>query len=701
MYHVGVDVGGTFTDSVAVSSEGRVFVGKSPTTHEQISRGVLASLEDLASKIGGDLTLNELLAQCSYLGNGTTVGTNALVTRNGAKLGLILTAGFEDTPFIQRAIGRLAGLTEKQMQYQVSLRQPKPLVGRKCIAGVIERVDRRGEILQAMDENKARAVVKSLLDQDVEAIAISLLWSFLNPVHEKKLMEIIRELDRSIPISASHELSPKIRENARCNTVMIDAFVGARVHHYLRELQNQLATGGLKKSLATMQCFGGVSFSIPNAISTIDSGPVGGVMASKHLAGVLGEPNVITTDVGGTTFDVSVIWQNNEMIAREFFGAAGVMDRFEVAMPRVDIQSTGAGGGTIARFDPASQSIKLGPDSAGSSPGPVFFGRGGTEPTVADAWMVLGYLDPNRFLGGRFSVDIESATAAIKEKLAGPMGKSVVETALGIVELANNHMSDAIKVFMTARGLDTRDFVLFAFGGGGPMHAAAYGKISGVKRTYMLANSSVASALGIGLADVKRKRDATLLMREPLDMSELRAALEKTRGQIIEDFSTEGLVDVSLAIRHFLDIRYRGQIHELTVELPDTVSLETLDESALKALFVERYSKTYGDGSTNEGTGIEVVGLGVEGVALSAKPSVRHDQKSTADRQSGAQRDACFNINEGYVPTLIYEHSTLASGQSIAGPAFVQSDYSTMLVLPGQQARVDHLGNVIIDHRDE
>ena len=259
-------------------------------------------------------------------------------------------------------------------------------------------------------------------------------------------------------------------------------------------------------------------------VSTIGSGPVGGVMGSKYLAQLLGEKNVITTDVGGTTFDVSGIWQGEEIIAREFFGAAGVMSRFEVLTPRVDIQSIGAGGGTIAWFDSASKSIKFGPESAGSKPGPVFYGLGGTRVTLADAWLTLGYLDPDQFLGGRLKVHANAAKSAIETQLARPLGVSVTEAALAVVELANHHMSDAIKVYLAARGLDISDFVMFAFGGGGPMHAAAYGELSGVKRTYLVANAAVFSALGIALADTKHKQQVTLLAREPFDLERLVAA---------------------------------------------------------------------------------------------------------------------------------------------------------------------------------
>jgi len=367
VYHLGVDVGGTFTDTVAIDDSGNLFVGKAPTTPDAIVEGVMASLEDLARNAGQDVP--GLLGKTRYFGHGTTVGTNALVMRRGARVGLLITAGFEDTPFIQRAVGRLAGLSDEEMRRQVGLRQPVPLVERQCIAGVIERVDMNGKVLIALLPEEAERAVRALLAQKVDAIAVCLLWSFLNPAHELLLAETVRSLAPDVPVSLSTHLAPKMRENARCNTVVIDAFVGGVVKGYLGELQKRLAEQGLRQSVASMQCFGGVTEAqYASPVNTIGSGPVGGVMGSKYLAQLLGESNVITTDVGGTTFDVSVIWRGEEIIAREFFGAAGVMSRFEVLTPRVDIQSIGAGGGTIAWFDSASRASNSVPRAQGPSP---------------------------------------------------------------------------------------------------------------------------------------------------------------------------------------------------------------------------------------------------------------------------------------------------------------------------------------------
>jgi len=696
MFNVGVDVGGTFTDAVAVDDGGNLFVGKAPTTPDRITDGVLASLADLARNARRDLP--GLLAETRFLGHGTTVGTNALVTRRGARVGLLITAGFEDTPYIQRAIGRIAGLTEDEMRQQVSLRQPVPLVKRKHIVGVVERINFRGQVVVPLSQEKAEHAVRNLLALDVEAIAVCLLWSFLNPVHEQLLAETVRRLAPHLPLSLSCELAPKIRENARCNTVVIDAFVRGKVQDYLNDLQKELAAQGFRQSVASMQCFGGVT-DAQNAspISTIESGPVGGVMGSKYLAQLVGEKNVVTTDVGGTTFDVSVVWQSEEIIAREFFGAAGVMSRFEVLMPRVDIHSIGAGGGTIARFDSASRSIKFGPESAGSKPGPVFYGTGGTRVTLADAWLSLGYLDPNRFLGGRLRVDAEAARAAIEAQLARPLGVSVNEAALAVVELANYHMSDAIKVYLAARGLDARDFVLFAFGGGGPMHAAAYGALAGVKRTYMIANAAVFSAFGIALADTKHKQQVTLLAREPFDVEALIAAYRELEQHLAEQFQREGLSATTVRKRYFMDLRYRGQFHELTVEIPGPNWLVTNGMSGIRANFDRHYRAVYGLASVAYSS-IELVGLGVDGIAETPKPSLRQGEPAKEAPRPAGQRKACFAAHEGFVSVPVFVHGDLLPQQEIAGPAFVQNDYLTMIVLPGQVGQIDGFGNLVLDH---
>ena len=699
MPHIGVDVGGTFTDSVAVDDTGQVYVGKAPTTPDAVSMGVMASLADLANQVTAHSGLKGLLENTRFLGHGTTVGTNALLTRNGARVGLLITAGFEDTPYIQRAIGRLAGLTEEQQRQQVSLRQPVPLVKRRHIRGVLERVDSLGEVIVPLSEEEAEAAVRDLLYQGVEAIAVCLLWSFLNPAHERLLADAVGRLAPDLPVSLSCDLTPKIRENARCNTVIIDAYVRGRVQDYLADLHGRLSDQGFAHSVATMQCFGGVTDSEhAAAISTIDSGPVGGVMASKYLAKLLDEPNVITTDVGGTSFDVSAIWRGQELIAREYFGSAGVMSRFEVLLPRVDIQSTGAGGGTIARFDAASGTIKLGPESAGADPGPVFYGRGGDVPTIADAWLTLGYLDPRRFLGGRIEVDVDAAARVIERDLAHPLGIGVPEAAMAMVELANNHMSDALKVYMTARGFDTRDFVMFAYGGGGPMHAAAYGQISGVKRTYLLANASVISAFGIGLADTKHKHEMSLFQREPFNMQALRRAFAGLEERMAAQFAREGLAADEIRARYFLDLRYRGQIHELTVEVPGRDWVGSARAADIKERFNELYAAVYGRAAGDELSDVELVGLGIEGASDAAKPALRAGDEETGKPHPLGTRLAYFAETRKFVETPVYDHAALRAGQDIEGPAFVQGDYLTMLVLPGQTARVDAFRNLVIDH---
>lgn len=698
MFNIGVDVGGTFTDSVAINDEGSLFLGKAATTPTHIAVGVLASLEDLARNASVDL--REMLENTHFFGHGTTVGTNALVTRRGARVGLLITAGFEDTPYIQRAIGRLAGLSEEEMRQQVSLRQPLPLVDRSNIVGVTERIDANGNVILPLDKEEAERAVQELLEQKIEAVAICLLWSFLNPAHERLLQDTVQLLAPGLPMSVSHDLAPKVRENARCNTVLIDAFIRGIVLDYLAEIRSDLSSRGFARSMASMQCFGGVTDSLyATPISSIESGPVGGVMGAKYLARLLGEENVITTDVGGTTFDVSVIVDNEEILGREYFGAAGVIDRFEVSLPRVDIQSIGAGGGTIARFDSASETMKLGPDSAGSDPGPVFYGQGGSRVTVADAWLTLGYLDEERFLGGRMEVDSAAARHAIETQLAVPLHMSVTEAALAVVTLANNHMSDAIKVYLAARGLDVSEYVLFAFGGGGPLHAAAYGQLSGVKRSYLLAEAGVFSAYGIALADTKHTQEMTFFSREPFDIDAVMTAYETLETRMEEQFLREGIASEAVNRRYFMELRYQGQFHELTVEMASASWIRQHGVDGIRESFQDTYKRVYGSAAAVAYSDVELTGLRVDGVAQSPKPAVGDQQnRGHGDSAPLETREACFSLARGYEPVPVYWHPDLHPSEVLAGPAFVQSDYLTMLVLPGQRGQVDRFRNVIIDH---
>ncbi len=326
----------------------------------------------------------------------------------------------------------------------------------------------------------------------------------------------------------------------------------------------------------------------------------------------------------------------------------------------------------------------------------MFYGAGGTQVTLADAWLTLGYLDPARFLGGRLRVDAAAARSAIEDQLAKPLGLSTTQAALAVVELANHHMSDAVKVYLAARGLDVKDYVMFAFGGGGPMHAAAYGEILGVKKTYLVANAGVFSAFGIALADTKHRQQVTLLAREPFDFDNIACSFADLDSHLLAQFELEGLPAGKMRKRYFVDLRYQGQFHELTIEIPGPQSLNS-GSQALREQFEQHYQAVYG-AAPSVYSKLELVGLGIEGIAETPKPSLRHSQSSDQCAMPVNHRQACFDAAEGYRAVPVFAHRDLLAMQCISGPAFIEDDYLTMIVLPKQAGVVDDFGNVVIHH---
>ncbi len=703
-YIIGIDVGGTFTDAVAIECDpslltARIFHGKASTTPQKLSEGVVRSLEDLAADMG--ISSRELLEQAMFMGHGTTVGTNALITRQGARVGLITTKGFEDTTHIQRAVGKIAGLSEMERKHRPVVRQPVPLVPKRLIRGIPERLDCFGKVVIPIDEADVRKAVQELLDLDVEAIAVCLLWSFLDDSHERKVKEVILEMAPELPITLSSELVPKIRENARSNTVIINAYIDKICKSYFKSLSDEIRNLGFRYNIASMQVYGGVTdCNRVNSISTIDSGPVGGVMGSKYFGALLGFPNIITTDMGGTSFDVSAIYQGAELMGREYFGAPGVLARFETLVPRVDIRTLGAGGGTIAWVDQTSQSLKVGPMSAGANPGPVFYDKGGQEPTVSDIDLLLGYLNPDYFLGGKIKVNSALSQKAINERLAKQMGMSDIEVAAGVFEIVNNMMSDAIRAHIVEKGFDPKEFVAFAFGGAAPVHASSYGQLAGIQKTIILNMAPTFSAFGIAVSDIIHKKSTSVVMPEPFDARQINEIFQVLEARARDEVKEEGLSVVDLEVSCSIDVKYGGQIHELTVTVPRKHWSQDEVTESIKRIFMDRYEMVYGKGSAYTKGGVEIVALNVDILGRLPKAVFKSEEPTTGGESKAlkAHRDAFFKETNGFVKTPVYDMSLTRAGHRIQGPAIIESPRTTVVILPNQTGVVDNYRNIVIDH---
>jgi len=690
-YLVGVDTGGTFTDCVVMDEEGEVTIGKSPSTPQDFSLGILNSIEVVAQEMG--LTRDELLQKTKLFSHGTTVATNATITRQGVKIGFITTKGFEDTLFIMRGKGRVDGLLEMEIRHESVARKPEALLPRKRVKGAIERVDCFGKIVVPLQEEELRVVIKELVeDEGVEAIGVCLLWSFAYIEHEKRIKQLIGEMYPHIYVTISCELVAALHEYARSNTTAIDAFVGPLTRVYFDSLKKKLGDNGYNNPIMIMQSYGGVvAVEDVRPVFTAVSGPAGGVIGARYWGDILGMDSIISTDVGGTSFDVSVIPHRERIFAKEPY-----VGRFRVLMPTIDIVTIGAGGGSIAWIDEDTKTLKVGPMSAGAEPGPVCYGRGGEKPTVTDADVVLGYIDPDYFLGGKIKVSKQAAMESI-----GAVGKKIgldaVETAAGIYDIQNEHMIDLIRSVMIERGYDPRDFSVFAFGGGGPTHAATYGPENKVKNVVMFPTSSVFSAFGIVTSDVVHTSELSRRFRFPVDSGEVNVIFDGLENRLQNKLRAAGFEDDRIELLRTFKMRYGMQVHELRVPaLRKKYNDE--DMQVISDDFERRYEDVYGKDTGYREAGIDIISFEVEAVGNIKKPNIKKHAMGGSD-SSGAireKRDVYFRKAGGFVDTNIYEMLKLKAGNLIEGPAVIEAPTTTVVILPEQLARIDEYLNIII-----
>src|SRR3954464_10492867 len=468
-YLVGIDIGGTFTDCAIVDGAGRLLTTKVPSTPPDFARGMLDELGAGAQAIG--ISIDEFCRDIAFLSHGTTVGTNTIIQKRGAKVGLITTKGHEDAIHIMRGSRGYGGRDIRKGVHFSETSNTVPIVPKRLIRGVSERVDCFGEVVVPLNEKEAEDAIRALVAEGVQAIAICFLWSFRNPRHELRVRDLVKSISKEVFVTCSVDIAPKWGEYERVTATALNAYLGPVMTGYLNRLDRTLIDLGYSHGLQIAQCGGGT---VPVArageapLLTLDSGPVSGVTASMFLGAAMGERNIITTDMGGTSFDVSIIHDG-----KPAYSFISNTDQYEYFLPKVDLQAIRAGGGSLVRVQPETRTMSVGPDSAGAFPGPVCYARGGTVPTVTDAQLVLGYLDPDNFAGGRMKLDRESATKDIAE-LGTKIGMTAMESGAGICRIVELQMADVIRKVTVEKGFDPRDFVLFAFGGAGPAHAGVF-----------------------------------------------------------------------------------------------------------------------------------------------------------------------------------------------------------------------------------
>mgnify|MGYP003575441769 CR=1 FL=1 len=691
MAYIGTDIGGTFTDLVLLTDDGDVRIFKALTTPDDRTRGVLDAMEIAAEATG--VTPADLVGRLKYFSHGTTAATNAFIERKGATTGLLTTRGFEDTLRIQRAMGGWVGLPAHEISHFSKRHLPDPIIPQELIEGVVERIDYKGMVVMPLDEEAARASIRRLVAKGVESIAISLLWSFTNPAHERRLAELVEEEAPGLFVTISSLLVPIIGEYERTSTTAINAYLGPVIHRYVNGLEAAVRGYGFNGPISIMESGGGVlpaNEAAFQAANLLTSGPAGGVLASQKLGELLGYPNVLTADMGGTSFDVGLIVDGQPLL--ETVREEG---RFHVALPSIKVTAIGAGGGSIARVRDGH--LTVGPESAGSTPGPACYGRGGTEPTITDAGVVLGIIDPRYFLGGKMGLDVAAAHDAVRIHVAEPLGMSVAEAAAGIREVANNQMADLLRRVTLRAGYDPRDFVLMAYGGAGATHAHQYAEVAGIGTVVVPKTGPAHSAYGTVTGDRHRSFSQGIGQHAPARFSRASDHVDIARINTgfaeLEARAKEALGE-DVAIHRFVGMRFRQQVHEIGVEVPrGTLGPDHID--AMVDAFEVQYERGYGKKTAVRIPGVEFTVVRVEGTSPVIKPEAREVAASGRTNAAAGSRQVYF-YGSGFIETPIYRSEDVGPGHPIQGPAIIERPDTTIVVGPGQSAEMERYGNIII-----
>jgi N-methylhydantoinase A len=690
-YLVGTDIGGTFTDAVVFDlDKGTVTSAKALSTAPNYEEGCINSLEVAAEQLS--LTLHQLLEQTKAFVFGTTVATNTILTGSGVKTGYITTKGFEDVLHMARGTSKWVGLPFVDTRHVAATRKPDFFIPKELIVGIIERIDRDGEIIIPINSDKTKEDVNKFFDKGLESIAVCLLWSPRNNTHEKYIYEIIREMFPGIYVSLSSEIAPVVGEYERGITTALDAYVGPVTQRSLQSLYRRLQESGFGGEARVMKAEGGSTFiTETKPIATTQSGPVGGAVAASYMGRLLGIKNIISADVGGTTFDVSLIWNGELMYSREPY-----IGRFLVAYPAIDITSIGAGGGSVAWVEPEVKSLHVGPKSAGAYPGPICYGFGGTEPTVTDACLILGYLNPEYFLGGRMRLDYEAAAEGVK-RLGAQLGMNMAEMALGIWRIINAEMQELLRGVTIRRGYNPADFDLLAFGGAGPMHATEYGFALGVKRVIVPAGAATESALGLASSDAVHTIMLPGYYLLPMDPVEFNSYFDKLEQRAHANLDRERVAENDREIRYFLDMRYGLQYHVHRVSIPRKKYTHK-DMDLLASEFDRVYEASYGKGAGFSAAGRYITNFVVQGIGRTIAPVLPKLERGTPDASAAlkGKRKALFTESGKYAETRVYDYFRLRSGNTLEGPSVIEAPHTTLVIHGGQKIEVDDYGNIII-----
>jgi N-methylhydantoinase A len=683
-YSVGVDIGGTFTDFVLVDDELRVQVLKTPTTPDDPARGVLTGLREVADARG--TTLADLVGSIDVFVHGTTIATNAVIQRNGPKVGLLCTSGHRDILALRDGF--------KWERFNLHMDPPDPFIPRYLRRGVRERIDYSGAVVEPLDEGSVVAVLEDFEREGVESVAVSLLWSIVNASHERRVAELVQEHLPTADVVVSSDVLPMIREWPRTSATVLSAYIKPGISRYLTELEEELRRLGFGRRMLVMQATGGTSTIAEmqqRPIYAMGSGPAAAPAAGAAVAREFEWTSFITTDMGGTSFDVALVTDGQPHTTKEV-----QVDHLPIGIDALEIHSIGAGGGSIAWIDPGG-ALRVGPRSAGSNPGPAAYGLGGTEPTVSDADLVLGYLDENNPLGGTLRLRRDFAEQAIERHVASKLGQSVAEAAYAIYAVVNHNMVEAIKVLSVQRGIDPRDYALIVGGGAGGVHGSWLAAELEMTNVVVPKEAGAFCAMGMIAADIRHDYLRTLPQRsdswDPSVVNELYRELEAQARAALE---REGISAEGVELVRAVDAKYQNQLHELTIPVPSGRPLAESDLDEIVAAFHRAHRQLYT--YAVEEAPLDFYHWRLTAFGKIAKPTSAPQELVDPDPAPASKgvRDVCFSPHGTYQTAEIFQGDRLLPGMRVRGPAVVERTTTTVVVRPGEILTVNPYGTFAI-----
>jgi N-methylhydantoinase A len=676
-----------------MDESGRVTIGKDLTTYPDFSRGIFDSLSDATEDM--ETGLEKLLEETELFLHATSVGENALFEREGAETGLLTTAGFEETLHATRGgYGRWSGLPFEQVKDIINSDKPDPLIPRKRIRGLSERAY-RDRVVEGLDDDQVLEAIEALVDDGVESVATCLLWSFSSPEHEQRVKELLEEHYPDVYATVSSDVSPTMGEYERTSTTVLNAYLGPTAEEYLTSLRSTLSGYGFDGLLLLMFSHGGLvtqQDAIERPVGLMESGPVGGLLGSQFVANQRDIDNIISTDMGGTTFKIGVIDDNRIEYADE-----PMVGRHHYQFPKRDVHSIAVAGGSVISLEEGTNVPQVGPESAGSDPGPACYGRGGDRPTVTDVDLIQGYFSPEYFLGGGKEMDADRAYEVFEDRIADPLGRSTEEAAADIYKLINSIIADLLRETTVEKGIDPRKFTLVSIGGAAGMHAASYARELDIPELLVPHTASVNSALGLLSTDVTHEHLDVQAIEPPFDPEPINEVFGDLSAAAREKLADEGFDSEEVALERSISMRYQRQVHELLTPVEAEGQLTEADIDATVDRFEELYERRYGEGSAFTEGGIEMTEFRVRGVGPLSTPELKEHtvSESNPDGARLGTKEMHFEAT-GRTDAALYDFEELTPGDRIIEPGVILTPVTTIVVNPGDVARMDRFRNIRI-----